>query len=78
MHPREMERAARALSSLTRTLRELNGLLSEHQARIEDDGMPEDMDAFREHLARKIDALVASRQAAAASQPEDECVAQET
>ena len=63
MPPREMERAARALSSLTRTLRELNALLSLHQARgagHEDDG-PEDIDAFRIELARKIDAFVASR-----------------
>jgi hypothetical protein len=72
MHPREMERAARALSSLTRTLRELNGLLSEHQARVvNDDDMPEDIDAFRIDLARRIEAFVAS-------QPDDECVAQET
>ena len=31
MPPREMERAARTLTSLTRTLRELNELLSQHQ-----------------------------------------------
>jgi hypothetical protein len=31
-HPREFERAARALAPLTRTLRELNGLLSQYPA----------------------------------------------
>jgi hypothetical protein len=64
MPPREMERAARTLTSLTRTLRELNELLSQHQARPAcdcDDDMPEDIDAFRIELARKIDAFVASR-----------------
>jgi transposase-like protein len=63
MSPREMERAARTLTSLTRTLRELNGLLSQHQARPACDcdcDMPEDIDAFRIDLARRIDAFVAS------------------
>jgi hypothetical protein len=64
-HPRDMEQASRTLGSLTRTLRELNGLLSEHNARLDaadpDDDMPEDMDAFREDLARQIDAFMASR-----------------
>jgi hypothetical protein len=65
MHPREMERAARALAALTRTLRELNGLLGERQAsagRCEHcDDLPEDIEAFRDELARRIDAFVASR-----------------
>jgi hypothetical protein len=63
MPPREMERAARTLTSLTRTLRELNELLSQHQARpaCDCDDMPEDIDAFRIELARKIDAFVASQ-----------------
>src|SRR5438067_8663791 len=44
-HPRELERAARALAALTRTLRELNGLLSQRQAAAadahdDDDDMP--------------------------------------
>jgi hypothetical protein len=64
MPPREMERAARTLTSLTRTLRELNELLSEHQARgachCECEDTPEDIDAFRLDLARRIDAFVAS------------------
>jgi hypothetical protein len=61
-HPREMERAARALASLTRTLRELNTLLSQCPmlAADADDDMPEDMDEFRLDLARRIDAFVAS------------------
>jgi hypothetical protein len=59
--PREMERAARSLASLTRTLRELNTLLSQHQAPAADDDMPEDIDAFRIDLARRIDLFVASR-----------------
>jgi hypothetical protein len=63
--PREMEQAGRALGALTRTLRELNALLSEHNARAPccncHDDMPEDLDAFREELARRIDAFVASR-----------------
>ena len=61
--PRELEQTARALGTLTRTLRELNALLAQHQARsaYDDDNMPEDIDAFRDELARKIDAFVASR-----------------
>ena len=62
--PREMEQAGRTLSSLTRTLRELNALLAQHNAgAAADDDMPEDMDAFRLELARRIDAFVASRTA---------------
>ena len=66
--PREMEQAGRTLSSLTRTLRELNALLAEHNAAkggsnrcCDCDDMPEDMDAFRIELARRIEAFVASR-----------------
>ena len=63
-HPREMEQAGRALGALTRTLRELNALLAQHNAHagaaVYDD-MPEDIDAFRIDLARRIDAFVASR-----------------
>ena len=61
-HPREMEQAGRALGTLTRTLRELNALLSQHQVRAAaDDDMPEDIDAFRNELARRIEAFVESR-----------------
>jgi len=60
-HPREMEQAGRALGALTRTLRELNALLSQQklQAPQPYDDMPEDLDAFREALAQRIDALLA-------------------
>jgi hypothetical protein len=46
-----------------RTLRELNALLSQHnvQAANAYDDMPEDMDAFRYELARRIRTFVASR-----------------
>jgi hypothetical protein len=63
-HPREMEQAGRALGALTRTLRELNALLSQHNAGAGaafDDDMPEDMDAFREELARRIEVFMESR-----------------
>ena len=60
--PREMEQAARALSSLTRTLRELNGLLGQHRvpAADRDDG-PEDIDEFRLELARRIHSFIDAR-----------------
>ncbi|MGB9369458.1 MAG: hypothetical protein WCE79_25960, partial [Xanthobacteraceae bacterium] len=62
MPPREMERSVRTLTSLTRTLRELNELLSQHQPRAAcHDDMPEDADAIRNELARRIEAFVASR-----------------
>ena len=52
-----MEQTARALGSLTRTLRELNGLLSQRQAAEP----PRDVEALRESLARKLEALIAKR-----------------
>ncbi len=58
-HPREMEQAGRALSSLTRTLRELNALLAQQQARAaEDDDDARDIDEIRNKLAQRIHALV--------------------
>ena len=57
-HPREMEQAGRALSSLTRALRELNGLLAQHKAAGEDDEGPRDIDAFRKELTRRLRGLV--------------------
>lgn len=47
-HPRDMEQAGRALGALTRTLRELNALLAQHNARLDtadryNDDLPEDM-----------------------------------
>jgi hypothetical protein len=67
-----LEKAGRALGALTRTLRELNGLLAQHNARPDDmrcehcDMPPEDADAFRNELARRIRAFVASRSKEAA------------
>jgi hypothetical protein len=79
MHPREMEQAGRALSSLTRTLRELNTLLTEHQARAPvgrrctcGDPVPDDIDEFRHRLALKIDALVAAHKEEAENAAEPE------
>jgi hypothetical protein len=63
----ELEKAGRTLGALTRTLRELNGLLAQHNARGDDmrcecrEMSPEDIDAFRDNLARRINAFVASR-----------------
>ena len=67
-HPREIERAARVLAALTRTLRELNTLLRERPepAAIHPDDIPEDIDEFRRRLARRINAFVASRTGGAA------------
>lgn len=65
LHPREQERAARALTALTRTLRELNGLSGglpqPAAAAPDDDPVPRDMDEFRRELARRIRAFVADR-----------------
>ena len=56
-------KTARALDALTRTLRELNALLAQHAPRAasEYDDMPEDIDAFRERLARRIEAFMELR-----------------
>ena len=58
------ERSARVLAALTRTLRELNGLLRQCAApagnAAHDDDMPEDIDQFRLDLARRIEAFIAS------------------
>jgi hypothetical protein len=61
--PREMEQTARALGTMMRTLRELNALLAQQppRAALDDDDIPEDIDAFREQLARKIEAFMESR-----------------
>ena len=58
MQPRQMEQAARALGSLTRTLRELYGLVAEHGAQRCDDDPIEDVDELRASLNRQIDALI--------------------
>jgi hypothetical protein len=80
MPPREMERAARSLTALTRTLRELNNLLGQRQAAApndtdnddDNDDVPEDIDAFRLDLARRIDAFVTSRSGEAHGGPAPE------
>ena len=62
MQPRQMEQAARALGSLTRTLRELHGLVAQHGAqRCDDDAGDdtcEDVEELRANLNRQIDALI--------------------
>ena len=77
-HPREMEQTGRALGALTRALRELNSLLSERQpppagdaaaGEAADDEGPEDIVAFRLELARRMDAIVAARQASDEGNP---------
>ncbi len=75
-HPREMEQAGRALGALTRALRELNGLLSERRppdagdstadtpagkADDDDKSSPQDLDAFRLELMRRMNAVIAAR-----------------
>ncbi|MGB7259015.1 MAG: hypothetical protein WBD48_13135, partial [Pseudolabrys sp.] len=58
MPPRQMEQMARALGSLTRTLRELNGLLARYDTQEE---KPLDIDELRRELARRVEGLVARR-----------------
>lgn len=61
----ESERCARTLSILTQTLQTLQRLPGSQGSGTRvcdcDDDMPEDMDAFRDELARRIRAFVASR-----------------
>lgn len=67
-HPRELERSARALAALTRTLRELSGLLAQHRtAPACNCGGPMNsgrVEELRQELARKLEAFVASTEAA--------------
>ncbi|HET7849620.1 MAG TPA: hypothetical protein VFL51_11225 [Pseudolabrys sp.] len=59
LQPRQMEQVARALGSLTRTLRELNGLLVQYGAQE-----PErDIEEIHASLSRKLEALVAEQEA---------------
>jgi hypothetical protein len=60
-HAGESERAARALATLTRTLRELNTLQSQQPEPSADDDRSPDIDERRRALARKIDAFLASQ-----------------
>lgn len=69
MRPSESERVARTLSTLTQTLfkvRELRACDAEGGARDEPDDMPADIDRFRDALAHRIEAFVASRSGAEA------------
>jgi hypothetical protein len=59
VRPREMEMAARTLGSLMRTLRELNGLLAQHKA----EAPRRSTEELRASLARKLEAIVAEREA---------------
>jgi hypothetical protein len=65
--PVERERDARMLAVLVKTLRELAALdeaasgPSKRAEPEDDDPVPRDIDEFRRELARRIDALVASR-----------------
>lgn len=79
-HPREMEQAGRVLSALTRTLRELNALLSQHNTQaLGAYDMPEDIDAFRDNLARRIRAFMEARSGDGAEKQEaEEAKAQQT
>jgi hypothetical protein len=58
VHLRETETAARALGSLTRTMRDLDGLLGQHPVAGDDDPPPENMDEFRNELARRIRVVI--------------------
>jgi hypothetical protein len=69
--PREMERAARTLGSLTRALRELKALLSEYPApAVDDDRGPADDGEFIRELIRRMDYFAATH-AAAEAKPGD-------
>lgn len=58
----DAERAARTLATLTQTLQALQRLRCGADARAgDDDDMPVDIDAFRNEIARRIEAFVASR-----------------
>jgi hypothetical protein len=70
MPPREMERAARTLTSLTRTLRELNTLLSQYPAPPANDRGPDDPDEFALDLVRRMNEFAASRAASTAAENE--------
>jgi len=70
MPPREMERAARTLTSLTRTLRELNTLLSQYPAPPANDRGPDDPDEFALDLVRRMNEFAARHAANSAAENE--------
>jgi transposase-like protein len=63
MRPSESERIARTLSTLTQTLFKVRALREPGSvsADAQPDDMPADLDGFRDALARRIEAFVASR-----------------
>ena len=68
LEPTEREGNARTLATLVKTLRDLSAVDQAHKPRGKqapkddnDDPVPRDIDEFRRELARRIDALVASR-----------------
>lgn len=69
-HAGASDRTARALATLTRTLRELNTLQTQRPEPIVDADRSPDIDERRLALIRKIDALVASREDGAGDEPE--------
>jgi hypothetical protein len=68
----ESERAARALASLARTLRELNALQAQMpgEADADDESKPRDIEELRRELVRRMDALVAGRTRNTGGEPE--------
>ena len=67
--PLDAERTARTLSSLTQTLYKLQRMsCGISEADIYDDDITADIDAFRDQLARRIDAFVESRLLAEAAE----------
>jgi hypothetical protein len=64
----EADRTARTLASVARTLREIAALNQPDEVtppdESDDDPVPDDIDEFREALARRIEAFVAARRAA--------------
>jgi hypothetical protein len=64
-----MERAARVLAALTRTLSELNALLRERGALVEA-SKPADVDELRRRVALKLEAFLATREERAAAERE--------
>jgi hypothetical protein len=63
MRPSESERIARTLSTLTQTLFKVRALREPGSVTDDDphDDLPADLDGFRDALARRIEAFVASR-----------------
>lgn len=63
LNANDIEKSGRTLGTLTRTLRELNALLLQHNAPLEaeDDPVPKNIDEFRFELARRIRGFIEAR-----------------